>query len=577
MFYKVNTIYSLFSNSDKKLFILLLLFAVFTSLIEIIGITAIMPFINLIGDFSLIESNQYYNYFYNLFGFSTHVNYTIAFGLILIFFYIFRSIVNYFYFYSVIRFQNTQYELLSQKLFKIYMEQSYLSYINSNSSNLTKNIITEAYNYTLVIAAMLFIISEILIMFILYMILLYIDWKITLALTIFLGLSILFISKVISPKIKSAGNQRTSLQGVVYELISSSLGNFKILKLKDSDSLVLNKFNTRTSEMKSTFITNGSLNNFPRLFLEAFAFTFLLILIIYFLLVNNGNISEEIGAISVFILGLYRLMPSANRIITNYNQILFYSKTVDIIVDELQKKTEDTSLSNEDITFSNEIELKNIDFSYKDDKFIFKDANLKISKGNKVAFIGPSGCGKSTLIDIIIGLYSPKSGAILIDGTELSHKNLNSWRKQLGYIPQHIYLFEGSVAENVAMEDNIDRKKVKEVLEQAHILSFLDKEHEGIDTLVGEGGLKLSGGQRQRIAIARALYSNPEILILDEATSALDNTTEAEIMKNIYEISTDKTLLVIAHRLSTIEKCDKIYTINNCQISNYNKMDKENE
>lgn len=217
---------------------------------------------------------------------------------------------------------------------------------------------------------------------------------------------------------------------------------------------------------------------------------------------------------------------------------------------------------NKAISFNRKIELKNINFEYKQNKGVIKDFNLTINKGDKIAFIGKSGAGKSTLIDLIIGIYKPKSGKIFIDDTLLDNENLRSWRKKIGYIPQQIFLFDGNVAENIALSDNIDENRVIECCKKANIWEFLC-ENDGIKTRVGDGGIKLSGGQKQRIAIARALYDNPEILVLDEATSALDNETESKIMDEIYDVATNKTLLVIAHRLTTIEKCERVVELNN--------------
>jgi len=239
-----------------------------------------------------------------------------------------------------------------------------------------------------------------------------------------------------------------------------------------------------------------------------------------------------------------------------YNQILLYLESLNIIHNELIYESED--LGDENIEFNKKIEVKNLNFHYIENKPILKDINLEIKKGQKIGIIGESGSVKSILIDIIIGLYRPENGKILIDNTELNENNIKSWRQKIGYIPQSIYLIDGNVAENVAFLEKIDEKRVKEVLKQAEILEFLETHHEGIWTKVGGNGVKLSGGQKQRIAIARALYHNPEILVLDEAISALDNETEKNIMENIYKIGKDKTMIIIAHRISTLDKCDRI-------------------
>jgi WLAB PROTEIN len=267
--------------------------------------------------------------------------------------------------------------------------------------------------------------------------------------------------------------------------------------------------------------------------------------------------------ISMYALALYRILPALNRILSNYNTLLFFSNSLDVVYNDLNYTPQ---IEGKDfIDFKNKIELTNISFEYTKNKKVLEDINITINKGDKVAFVGESGSGKSTLVDLIIGLYRPLSGEIVIDDKKLTSDNIKSYRSKVGYIPQSIYLFDGTVGENVSFGYEYDKEKIIKVLKKANIYDFLSSK-EGIDTLVGDGGIQLSGGQKQRIGIARALYSDPEILVLDEATSALDNETEAKIMDEIYETSHDKTLLIIAHRLSTIERCDRKIMLANGKI-----------
>ncbi|HEE9026728.1 TPA: ABC-type lipopolysaccharide transporter PglK, partial [Campylobacter jejuni] len=208
-----------------------------------------------------------------------------------------------------------------------------------------------------------------------------------------------------------------------------------------------------------------------------------------------------------------------------------------------------------------ELKICNLSFGYEGKKHLFKNLNLNIKKGEKIAFIGESGCGKSTLVDLIIGLLKPKEGQILIDEQELNANNTKNYRQKIGYIPQNIYLFNDSIAKNITFGDAVDEEKLNRVIKQANLEHFIKNLSQGVQTKVGDGGSNLSGGQKQRIAIARALYLEPEILVLDEATSALDTQSEAKIMDEIYKISKDKTMIIIAHRLSTITQCDKVYRL----------------
>ncbi|HCC37667.1 MAG TPA: hypothetical protein DEQ14_08660, partial [Treponema sp.] len=214
------------------------------------------------------------------------------------------------------------------------------------------------------------------------------------------------------------------------------------------------------------------------------------------------------------------------------------------------------------LDFNSRIRLENISFGYTGGNNVLNSISFEIQKGEKIAITGESGGGKSTLADLIIGIHKPTSGALYIDNTLITSENIRSWRNKIGYIPQSIYLFDGTVAENITIGSTYDEEKIKSVLQMANIWDFLETK-EGINTKVGEGGIQLSGGQQQRIGIARALYDNPEVLVLDEATSALDTETESKIMDEIYTVSRNKTLIVIAHRLSTVERCDRKIRIEN--------------
>jgi ATP-binding cassette subfamily B protein len=241
---------------------------------------------------------------------------------------------------------------------------------------------------------------------------------------------------------------------------------------------------------------------------------------------------------------------------------MYYHKSIDVVENELQ--TEQENLKDDIVVFDREIKLTGVDFSYQK-KSALKDITLTINKGEKIAFVGESGAGKSTLVDLIIGLYRPIHGEVRVDNIILNKSNLQNWRSQIGYIPQQIYLFDGTIKDNICFGRKLDETLLNKVLKQSNIFHFLQTK-QGVETLVGEGGIQLSGGQKQRIAIARALYGQPEILVLDEATSALDDETERKIMHEIYKISQNKTLIIIAHRLSTIKGCDKVYEIKDGSI-----------
>ena len=559
----IHKLRSLLTKRDKNFLLGLFFFSILISIIETIGISIIMPFIALATDFTLIHSNKYYEYIYKLFAFEKDVSFVIAFGIILIFFYIFRSAINLLYFYMLNKFTQGRYHLLAYRLFKNYMGMPYRDYITKNSSTLTKSIVTEASNLTQLISAFLFMLSEVFVVIFIYALMLYVNYKITLLLTVILVLNTILMLTTVSVKIKKAGKIRAELQEKFYEIVNRSFGNFKLIKLQSNNQDLLDNFGKSSFGFAKANITNATLAQVPRFFLEAVGFGLIVFIITYLVWIYENNISAVLSLISMFILALYRLMPSINRIMSSYNQILFLYKSLEIIHNDLMYDSE--SLGEDSISFNHEIKIENLSFEYEENKEILTNINLTIKKGSKIAFVGESGSGKSTLVDIIIGLYKPKKGRIFSDNTLLNDNNIKSWRSKVGYIPQSVYLFDATVGENVTFGLEYDSKKINDVLKKAKMYNFL-KSKEGENTLVGEGGVMLSGGQKQRIAIARALYSDPEVLVLDEATSALDDETEKEIMDEIYEISSDKTLIIIAHRLSTIDRCDVVYKLENGEL-----------
>ena len=550
------------TRQEKKNFIILIFMSIFLSVIETVGISAIMPFITLASDPSKIVSNKYSNMVYDSFEFSTTTNFMIFFGFFLIGFYIFRAIYSMFYNYILNKFAFGRFHAFAFRLFKNYTNLPYKRFVKRNSAELIKTIVNEASNLSFYIQSLLLMFSEFFTVVLLYALLLLMDWKMTLVLTILLGAKVLFLLFFLKKRIEKEGTRRSTMQSKSYKILNETLGNFKIIKLIQNEEKLYSEFSNISYGYARANIVSNTLNQLPRLSLETIGFSVLIGIVVYVLFqYNDANFVLPI--ISMYALALYRILPALNRILSNYNTILFLSNSLDIVYSDLSytPQTEGKDF----IDFKNKIELTNVSFEYNKNKKVLENINIIINKGDKVAFVGESGSGKSTLVDLIIGLYKPLSGEIVIDDKKLTSDNVKSYRSKVGYIPQSIYLFDGTVGENVAFGYEYNKEKIIEVLKKANIYDFLYSK-EGIDTLVGDGGIQLSGGQKQRIGIARALYSDPEILVLDEATSALDNETEAKIMDEIYETSQDKTLLIIAHRLSTIERCDRKIMLSNGKI-----------
>ncbi|EAH7653949.1 BC-type lipopolysaccharide transporter PglK [Campylobacter coli] len=556
-------IFFILSKEDKKFLFSLLLFSVFISFIESFAISLVMPFITLASDFSYFDKNKYLIQLKDYLALPVF-KIIVYFGLVLIIFYVLRALLNSYYFHLLARFSKGRYHAIAYKVFAKFLNTDYENFTQKNQSEILKSITGEVYNLSTMISSFLLMMSEIFVVLLLYTLMLLVNYKITLFLSLFMIINAFILIKVLSPIVKKAGLKREEAMKNFFEILNINLNNFKLIKLKTKEDGVLNLFKTQSEIFARANITNESVSAMPRIYLEGVGFCVLVFIVVFLVFKNQSDISGILATISIFVLALYRLMPSANRIITSYHDLLYYRSSLDIIYQILKQKEE--SLGEEKIDFYKELKLENLTFGYKDKKNLFTCLNLSIKKGEKIAFIGESGCGKSTLVDIIIGLLSPREGRVLLDENELNMKNVKNYRQKIGYIPQNIYLFNDSIAKNISFGDEVDEEKLQRVIKQANLEHFVKNLPQGVQTKVGDGGSNLSGGQKQRIAIARALYLDPEILVLDEATSALDTESEARIMDEIYKISKDKTMIIIAHRLSTITRCDSIYRLENGKL-----------
>jgi ATP-binding cassette subfamily B protein/ATP-binding cassette subfamily C protein len=385
-----------------------------------------------------------------------------------------------------------------------------------------------------------------------------VNWKMTLVLTAVLIVFVFIILNLVVNKNKIQGQKRTKMGQKLSRIIGESFGNFKFIKLKCNEDHITENFDTTIKMLTRSQVVNQTLGAMPRNILESIGFS-LLVAVVVFIMIKYQSAERVIPIIAMYALAMYRILPSITKMINNVSQIAYCQNSLDVVYENLYQPVEE--YNDFPIDFKKSIQIKNISFSYLSGSNVLENISLEIRKGDKIAFTGESGSGKSTLVDIIIGINQPNSGTVYIDESPLTENNIRSWRKKIGYIPQTIYLFDGTVADNVSFGSDSNDEEIIKALKMAKIWDLLLTK-EGLKTVVGEGGIQLSGGQKQRIGIARALYCNPEVLVLDEATSALDNDTESKIMDEIYQVSEDKTLIVISHRLSTVERCEKVITMN---------------
>lgn len=426
------------------------------------------------------------------------------------------------------------------------------------------------------ILAMLQLASEVVVSCLIFMVLLLNDPGMTLFIIAVFGLLTLFIVKVFKPRLNRIGARNQAIQSRIAKWRIQATYGLKDVKVLNREEFYVRNY-YETGKVGAEVARNYAvLNNMPRLLIE----TVFIVSVLGFLVVyinGGGDITAMVTTISAFAIAAVRVLPSVNRINTYITEIAYTQPSLDFVYDNLQEGMKTDAMLAERRAYSqveklkldHQIELDHISFHYPDsDKNIFEDAHMIVPKGKSVGIIGTSGAGKSTIVDILLGLLHAQTGMITCDGVDI-FKNYESWLAQIGYIPQSIYLIDESIRDNIAFgidADKIDEKRIWEVLEEAQLKEFVEELPEGLDTTIGDRGVRLSGGQRQRIGIARALYNDPEILVFDEATSALDNDTEAAVMEAVNSFHGRKTMIIIAHRLNTIEKCDMIYKVENMKL-----------
>ncbi|MDO4463102.1 MAG: ABC transporter ATP-binding protein [Bacillota bacterium] len=419
--------------------------------------------------------------------------------------------------------------------------------------------------------AMLQLVSEVVVSGLIFIVLLCTDIFMTLFIMVLFGVMTLVIVKVFKPKLNKIGAKNQAIQSRIAKWRIQAIYGLKDVKVLNREEFFVRNYYETGKVGANVGRTYAVMNNIPRLLIETvFIVGVLTFIIIY--MKGGGNVASMVSTLAAFGVAAMRVLPSVNRINTYITEISYNQPSLDFVYQNLQEGMKTDAMlaqrkaysQKEKLELKDKIELNHISFHYPDsDKNIFIDAHMEVPKGKSVGIMGTSGAGKSTIVDILLGLLHAQEGDITCDGVDI-FKNYESWLAQIGYIPQSIYLIDESIRDNIAFgidADKIDEKRIWEVLEEAQLKEFVEELPNGLDTTIGDRGVRLSGGQRQRIGIARALYHDPEILVFDEATSALDNDTEAAVMDAVNSFHGKKTMIIIAHRLNTIEKCDIIYKV----------------
>ena len=455
---------------------------------------------------------------------------------------------------------------IQKRLYSKYLFQSYKSHLYKNLSQMMKEVQLETIYFNSFFRSVLTLIVELALVFSIVLTILFLEPKGAIAIGLIFGSLALLYFQLTKRKIKQWGSQRQSLDLFISKILMNSLSGIKEVKLLDKENFFLDRF-TQTNTKKVKVATNHqTLTQISRFYLELITIVGMVSLIL--ILISTGvNTSEIVTLLGVFVAAAFRMIPSINRILAALQNLKYYSSSIDVISKELFDSPIIEKNKPSSFEFKNKITVDNLDFSYKKKK-ILEGINLVIQKGETIGIVGESGSGKSTLVDLLNGLLKPTKGTIKVDDRNIE-EFITSWQLSIGYVGQEIFLIDDTIMSNIAFgveENNIDHNKINQALKASQLSKFISGLENGVETMVGDRGIQLSGGQRQRIGIARALYHNPSVLIFDEATASLDDQTEKQVMKSIYNLKQNKTMIIIAHRISTLNQCDKIYEIQQGQI-----------
>ena len=575
MFSLVRKIRFILDKKQKRQFTVLGVMIFFGGILETLGISALIPAIMVVMNpdsiMPIIENNKILSDVYDFLGIKNFNQLVVILLVSIISIFILKNLFALLLAYYQSSFINFSKIKLTSRVLREFLNRPYEAYLGADIPTVFRLVGVDIPKCFSLILAVLQLATEACVAVLLFIILVVSSWQFTLFIMVLFGGVTLFFLKVLRPIINRVGERNHAIEAQTSRWRHYTVYGLKDIKVLNREDFFVNKYRETGYVAAETTRTYTVFNNTPRLLVEtvfiAGVFSFILLF-----MVGGSSVDDMTATLLAFGVVALRMLPSFTRMNTYFSEIAFNQPAFEYVHENMQEgmKTDAhiaeqkrKSLT-ERLKLNNEIRLNGITYTYPGtDKKIFDEASMKVPKGKSVGIMGTSGAGKSTIVDILLGLLQAQSGTITCDGRDI-YENYESWLAQIGYIPQSIYLVDESIRDNIAFgidEELISEERIWEVLKEAQLDEFVKELPEGINTFIGDRGVRLSGGQRQRIGIARALYHNPEILVFDEATSALDNETEQAVMDAINNFHGRKTMIIIAHRLNTIAKCDLIYKV----------------
>lgn len=580
---------SLLSRQDRVRVLLLIALLIGVALAEMAGIASIMPFMAVVTNPEVVHSNSLLREVYQRFGIANDATFMTFLGAMVLTLLVCNNAAKALSTWLSLRFQNRLVYTISRRLLARYMARPYSYFLHRNSAELGNTLVGEVGRVVAgVLSPVMDIASNLLICLAILTLLILVDPLVALAIATVLGGSYSLIYLLARRNLARISRQQVEANASKYKYAGEALGGIKDLKVLGRELTFLDRYVFFAERHARNNVAAGVIAQLPRYALEIVAFGGILVVVLY--LIGQGQqTAKMIPVMALYSFAGYRLLPALQQLFSAITTLRYNTASLDVVHTdltngiELDSDAEAALVRSRDATplpFEHEIELRDVSFGYEGTtEPTLNGLNLKIPVNSSIGFVGPTGCGKTTSVDVIMGLLLPSHGQVLIDGQELSMANLASWQKNIGYVPQQIYISDDTLARNIAFgvpDQEVDMAAVRRAAAIANLAEFVERDlQEGYETRIGERGVRLSGGQRQRIGIARAMYHDPAVLILDEATSALDGITEEYVMEAVHNLSRRKTIIVIAHRLSTVRECDMIYQLDQGTVvssGTYNDM-----
>ncbi len=545
-------------------------------LLETVSVSGVLPIAWVIIDPVEMQENKYMQWAMQVLGIQDIQGFIIPLLLALIFLYALKNAFLLLLVYVQNRFIALNRNKLISQVLREFLNRPYEFYLDADIPTVFRLTDSDIPNVFNILMAMISLVSESVVFVLLCIVMIVTDWKLLLFLLVVFGILSFLIIKVLKPRLAKLGERNQSIQSKIAKWRIQAIYGIKDVKVLHREAFFADNYEQSGKVGAGYAERHAVLNNLPRLLIETVFMASVLGYIVLYISFGK-DASSLVPMLTTFAIAAIRMMPSVNRINTYLTDISFFRPCLDYVyenmnINEISRRTNQTlqpADRSKKMQLQDCIALKDIVYAYPNtNKLIFDKANMIVPYGKSVGIMGPSGAGKSTIVDILLGLLKIREGSITCDGVNI-FDNYPAWLAQIGYIPQSIYLIDESIRNNIAFgiaEEEIDDNHIWQALEEAQLKEFIKGLPEGLDTAIGDRGIRISGGQRQRLGIARALYHNPEILVFDEATSALDNETEAAVMEAINSFHGRKTMVIIAHRLNTIEKCDIIYKVDGGKI-----------